>query len=89
MLVIGIPVKALLGDDAGVLFVDVCLAATFFCLAGTVNALWRMTWFFHQARRRQADGGPAFTRSMRRIIPRNTSLLLQAATGIVAFILAR
>jgi len=26
---------------------------------------------------------------MRRIIPRNTSLLLQAATGIVAFILAR
>jgi len=89
LVVIGFSARALFGDEAGRLFVGLCLAATFFCLAGTANALWRMTWFFAQARRRQADGGPAFAKSLRRIIPGNTSLLLQVAVGIVAFALAR
>jgi hypothetical protein len=85
------PVRSLLGERAGNIVAATCVAAAFFCLAGCANALWHMTWHVSQARRRLRERGAdseAFKTSMRRSLPRNTSLIFQAPVAILAFVLA-
>jgi hypothetical protein len=85
------PVRSLLGEGAGNVVAAACVGGGFFCLAGCANALWHMTWHVSQVRRRlreQGAGSEAFKRSMRRSIPRNTSLIFQAPVAILAFVLA-
>jgi hypothetical protein len=91
MVLLAFPVNAALGDQATNIFAAAFVAAAFFCLAGTVNALWHMTWHVSQARRRLREHGAdseAFKRSMRRSLPRNTSLVFQILVAILAFVLA-
>jgi hypothetical protein len=88
---LALPVTSLLGEGAGNIVAAACVAAGFLCIAGCANALWRMTWHVSQARRRLREQGAAseaFKRSMRRSIPRNTSLIFQVPVAIVAFVLA-
>jgi hypothetical protein len=91
VVVVGIPVGLLLGDAAGNVVVDVLVAAGAFCLAGCANVLWRRTWYVPQARRRARDDGVESDRyavSMRRTLPRNSSLIFQGAVGILILVLA-
>jgi hypothetical protein len=91
MLVVGVPVKYLLGDAAGNFVLTVCLAAGMFCCAGIANVLWRMYWYVPQARRRARKYGvdsKRFATSMRRAMPRNSSLIFQTAVAILTLILA-
>jgi hypothetical protein len=85
------PVRSLLGDQAGNIVAAACVAGGFFCLAGAVNALWHLAWHVPQARRRLRDHGAdskAFKKSMRRSLPRNTSLIFQTPVAILAFVLS-
>src|SRR3954452_20522559 len=91
MLVVAVPVKHLLGDAAGNVVLTVCLAGEMFCCAGMANVLWRMYWYVPQARRRTRKYGTdskRFATSMRRTMPRNSSLILQTAVAILTFVLA-
>jgi hypothetical protein len=91
MLVVGVPVKLLLGDAAGNVVLAACLAGLMFCGAGIANVLWRMYWYVPQARRRARNYGTdseRFATSMRRTMPRNSSLIFQTAVGILTFIVA-
>lgn len=91
MAVTAYPVMSLLGEQAGNVVATAWLAALFFCLAGSTNALWHIAWHVPQARRRLRERGAdseAFKKSMRRSLPGNTSLIFQTAVAIVAFVLA-
>jgi hypothetical protein len=91
MLLVGVPVQLLLGDAAGNVVLAACLAGGMFCVAGAFNVMWRMYWYVPQARRRARKYGvdsKRFVTSMRRAMPRNSSLIFQAAVGILTFILA-
>jgi hypothetical protein len=91
MLVISVPVKYLVGDEAGNFVLTMCLAAGMFCCAGIANVLWRMYWYVPQAKRRARKDGvdsKRFATSMRRAMPRNSSLIFQTAVGIVTLIIA-
>lgn len=91
MLVVGVPAKWLFGDAAGNVVLTVCLAAGMFCCAGMFNVLWRMYWYVPQARRRARKDGvdsKRFATSMRRAMPRNSSLIFQTAVAILTLILA-
>ena len=90
MLVFGVPVRAVFGAEAGNVVLAACLAAVFFCLAGCANVLWRKYSFVPQAQRLLRLYGAQDERymaSMRRTLPRNTSLIFQAAVGIFTFII--
>jgi hypothetical protein len=91
MLVVGVPAKLLLGDAVGNLVLTACLAGGMFCVAGLFNVLWRMYWYVPQARRRARKDGvdsKRFATSMRRTMPRNSSLIFQSAVAILTLILA-
>ncbi|HEY0343306.1 MAG TPA: hypothetical protein VGC59_01590 [Solirubrobacteraceae bacterium] len=91
MLLVGVPVQLLLGDAAGNVVLAACLAGGMFCVAGAFNVMWRMYWYVPQARRRARKDGvdsKRFVTLMRRAMPRNSSLVFQAAVGILTFILA-
>jgi hypothetical protein len=91
MLFVGVPVQLLLGDAAGNAVLATCLAGAIFCLAGAANVLWRMYWYVPQAKRRARKDGvdsKRFATSMRRAMPRNSSLIFQTAVGIVTLIIA-
>jgi hypothetical protein len=91
MLVVGVPVKYVIGDAAGNFVITVCLAAGMFCCAGIANVLWRMYWYVPQARRRARKDGvdsKRFATSMRRAMPRNSSLIFQTAVGILTLVIA-
>jgi hypothetical protein len=88
---LALPVGSLLGDQAANIVAATCMAAGFFCLAGSVNALWHIAWHVPQARRRLRDHGAdskAFKKSMRRSIPRNTSLIFQIPVAILLFVVS-
>lgn len=90
MLVVGIPID-IADDRAGDYAIAACFALGLFCWAGAANAAWRMHWYVPQARRRLAKHGPdseTFARSMRRTLPRNLSLVFQAAVAVLAFVLS-
>jgi hypothetical protein len=89
-MVLGLPVGSLLGKGAGDLVATTFMVGTFFCLAGSVNALWHRLWYVPQARRRlraEGPGGKRFARSMRRSVPRNGSLVFQALVAIATVLL--
>jgi hypothetical protein len=91
MLVVGVPVKTVVGDSAGDMVLTVCLSGSMFCVAGAANVLWRMYWYVPQARRRARKYGvdsKRFAKSMRRTLPRNTSLIFQTAVAVLAFVIA-
>jgi hypothetical protein len=91
MLVVGVPVKLLVGDGAGNVVLTACLASAMFCCAGAFNVMWRMYWYVPQARRRARQDGvdsKRFATSMRRAMPRNSSLIFQVAVGILTFVVA-
>jgi hypothetical protein len=91
MLVVGAPVQVVLGDATGNVVLAACLAGAMFCVAGAANVLWRMYWYVPQARRRTRKDGvdsKRFATSMRRTMPRNSSLIFQAAVGILTFLVA-
>ena len=91
MLVIGFPVRFLFGEAAGSSVGAVFLAGAMFSCAGAANVLWRMYWYVPQARRRARKdgiGSKRFAISMRRTLPRNSSLVFQTGVAILTLILA-
>jgi hypothetical protein len=88
MLVVGMALD-LVNDRAGDYAIDVSFALGLFCCAGAANAVWRMYWYVPQARRRLAKHGrnsERFAQSMRRTLPRNSSLVFQTAVAALAFV---
>jgi hypothetical protein len=89
MLVTGIPVRALAGAHAGKVVVSVWVGAGFFCLAGCAHVVRRWYWYLPKARRRlRAGDRPGFEAYMQRSLPRNSSVVFQAAVGILATVIA-
>jgi hypothetical protein len=89
--VIGLAVNRLLGAQAAVGWASTCLAAEFFCLAGSAYVMGRMMWYVPQARRRLRKYGPdskAFKKSMRRSLPGNGSLIFQTAVAIFVLVVS-
>jgi hypothetical protein len=89
--VIGFPVRSLFGQGAAEVVTTTALVGGFFCLAGSVNALWHRLWYVPRARRRlrtEGPGGKRFARSMRRSVPRNGSLVFQVLIAIATLLLA-
>ena len=61
------------------------------CAAGLFNVLWRMYWYVPQARRRARKDGvdsQRFATSMRRTMPRNSSLIFQTAVAVFTLVIA-
>jgi hypothetical protein len=90
MLVVGVTVRELFTDSAGNIVINAFLAAGLFCCAGSVNVMWRMYYFVPKAKRLARRGktdSEAYAAAMRGTLPRNSSLIFQAAVAIVAFIL--
>jgi hypothetical protein len=91
ILLTGIVVYPLFGDEIGAIVVTVFEALAFFCLAGAAYAIGRMLWYVSQARRRLRKHGAdneAFKKSMRRSLPGNTSLIFQTAVAVLVLALA-
>lgn len=72
---------------------DVVVGAWFgcgaFCFAGCANVLWRKYYYVNQAKRRARKFGRDSERykiSMRRALPRNSSLVFQLVIGIVGVV---
>jgi hypothetical protein len=92
-LAIGIAFVAgsLFGAGARRVVAALFLAAGMFCIAGSFNAMWRAFWYTPQARRRaRTDGTDSerFATSMRRILPRNSSLIFQTAIALFTLVVA-
>jgi hypothetical protein len=88
MLVIGIPVRVLAGDEAGRVVISVCLGGIFFCVAGCAHVLRRWYWYLPKARRRLGAGDrPAYEEYMRQSLPRNSSIVFQSVVGFLAFVI--
>ena len=88
---IGVPVRLVFGAGPGNVVGAALLAVSFFCLTGCINAFWRRQWYVLQARRRLDRDGPdseGYAKSMRRMLPRNSSLIWQSAVGILTFLIA-
>jgi hypothetical protein len=90
MVAVGIPLQILFGPGVGNVIICTGLGATFFCIAGCANALRRRYWFVPQARRRVRTGAPHrdYEASWRRTMPRNNSVVFQAAVAILAVVIA-
>ena len=86
----GIAVGLLIGDQARDLVAFAWMGAGFFCLAGFANVQWRKLQFVPAARRLQNNPGQreAYAAAMRNTLPRNSSLLFQAAIGVAVFVIA-
>lgn len=89
ILVIAIPVRSLFGAPAGDAVAAGCLVACMFCIAGSANVYWRGYWYGTKAKRLARHGTytAAYAAAMRRTLPRNSSLIFQAAIGIVTLVL--
>jgi hypothetical protein len=82
ILVIAIPLDLLVGHQIGDPVSLVFLAGIFFCAAGTLNLVWRTCWYVPKARRIARFGdnkAEEFAAAMWKTVPRNTSLVFQAA----------
>jgi hypothetical protein len=89
---LAVPVRFLFGGPAGDIVARIFLVACIFCAAGSANVLWRMYWYVPQARRRARKDGvdsKRFANSMRRTLPRNSSLIFQLAVAAVTILLTR
>jgi hypothetical protein len=77
------------GREAGNIVVSAAAGCSCFCFAGAVNALWRQQ-YANQAQRRLRRFGPGdhrYKTSMRRALPRDSSLIGQAIVGAIAAII--
>ena len=86
---IGVPARLIFGVEVGNVVLAALLAASFFCLTGCVNAFWRRYWYLPQARRRlDRDGldSEGYATSMRRMLPRNSSLVWQSIVGLLTLV---
>jgi hypothetical protein len=89
-LLAGIAVRSLASEAAGDVIVVGGLVAMGFCLAGAANALWRSLYFVSKAKQlvgRQQRHTEVYASTMRRTLPRNSSLIFQAAVAILALVL--
>jgi hypothetical protein len=85
MLVVGLPVRVVLGDATGNVVLAACLAGAMFCIAVPPTCCGACIGTSPQARRRARRNGvdsKGFATSMRRKMPRNSSLIFQAWLGI-------
>ena len=90
LVVTGFAAGWVFGESAVAVALAIWTAADFFFLAGGANALWRYYWFVSQAHRWARLDGPGsarFAASMRRTLPRDSSLIGQAATGMLASVI--
>jgi hypothetical protein len=90
LVVIGFLIRWTFGPPAAGVFLAIVMAVGFFFFAGAVNALWRYYWFVGQARRWARLDGPGsarFAAAMERTLPRDSSLVCQGATGVLAFVI--
>jgi len=91
LVVTGFLIRSRLGQSTADLVLAIWAVPAFFFLAGGFNALWRYYYFVGQARRRARRvgvGSEPFAIAMRRTLPRDSSLIWQAATGALAFVIA-
>jgi hypothetical protein len=87
----GLVTGELFGHGVGNIVFNVAATVAFFCLAGSANVYWRWFWYLPRARRRARKNGVGserFAAAMRGASPRNSSLILQWAVGIVTFVVA-
>jgi hypothetical protein len=90
--VLAVPIRFVFGGPAGDVVARVFLVGCIFCAAGSANVLWRMYWYVPQARRRARKDGidsKRFATSMRRTLPRNSSLIFQLAAAVLTILLTR
>lgn len=92
LVVTGFAAGWLFGESGADVALAIWMALGFFCFAGAVNALWRYYWFVPQARRRAQHPevrSELVAIAMRRTLPPDSSLVWQAAVGVLAFMIAR
>lgn len=84
-----LPVALLAGDRPGQVVGYLIIALSFFCIAGLFNALWHRCWHVPRARRARAfgDDSKQYATAMRKTLPGVAILLLQAAVGVLAFLI--
>lgn len=87
MAVVGVAVGLLVGNGAVDYVVATGIAATVFCLAGCPNALYRQYAILPEACRLAQRGDDASQAALRRSLPSNGSLVLQAGAGILAAVI--
>lgn len=83
------PVKVYLDETAGLALLALFLGLMSFCLAGCAYVLWRSYTFVPNARRLKSRGETdteEYAIAMRRTLPRNGSLVFQAAVAIVVVV---
>ncbi|MEJ7786714.1 MAG: hypothetical protein WKF96_18080 [Solirubrobacteraceae bacterium] len=76
--------------EARNIVVAVWFGLTFFCLAGNATILYRRYYFIPDARRLAQTKGFSnvqYIGAMRRALPPNSSLVWQAAAGVLAFLI--
>lgn len=88
MAAVAVSLQLLVSDAAGNVALGAGMGAAFFCLAGCANTIWRMYLMLPQARRLAAGGAhEAAQAALRRSLPPNTSVVGQAAVGILAAVM--
>lgn len=88
LVLIGVPLQIVFGARVGNVVVCIVVGASFFCLAGSAEAVWRRYVYVPRARRLANRGRPdASEDALRRSLPPNTSLVFQAAVGALAVVI--
>jgi len=83
-----IPLQQLVSDGAGNVGICAGSDAGFFCLAGSAEAVWRRYLYVPRARRLASSGWPdRSSEALRRSLPPNSSVVFQAAVGILAVVI--
>jgi hypothetical protein len=83
-----IPLQQLVSDGAGNVGICAGSGAGFFCLAGSAEAVWRRYVYVPRARRLANSGSPdRASEALRRSLPPNSSVVFQAAVGILAIVI--
>lgn len=76
-----------IGETAARAFTIPAVGFGFFCFAGGANVLWRKYYYVNQAKRRARAFGEhsePYRTSLRRALPRNSSLVMQTLAAICA-----
>jgi hypothetical protein len=90
IVVIAIPLDVLVGHSVGDPVSLAFLGGCFFCIGGVINVLWRTYWYVPRARRVAHAGdneAPAYAAAMRRTLPRNSSVVFQAAFAVAGILM--
>jgi hypothetical protein len=88
LVVIGVPLQLLFGHGVGNIVLCIVMGAGFFCVAGSAAAIWRRYVYVPRARRLANSGWPDRSEeALRRSLPPNSSVVFQAAVGILAVVI--